>query len=37
MDKLTITLNKIGIQIDSDTINYMLVNKYGEFSADSFR
>ena len=37
IDKLTITLNKIGIQIDSDTINYMLVNKYGEFSADSFR
>lgn len=37
IDKLTITLNKIGIQIDSDTINYMLINKYGEFSADSFR
>lgn len=35
--KITITLNKIGIQIDSDTINYMLINKYGEFSADSFR
>ena len=37
IDKITITLNKIGIQIDSDTINYMLINKYGEFSADSFR
>lgn len=37
IDKLTITFNKIGIQIDSDTINYMLINKYGEFSADSFR
>ena len=37
IDKLTITLNKIGIQIDSDTINYMLINKYGEFSVDSFR
>lgn len=37
IDKVTITLNKIGIQIDSDTINYMLINKYGEFSADSFR
>ena len=37
IDKITIALNKIGIQIDSDTINYMLVNKYGEFSADSFR
>lgn len=37
IDKITITLNKIGIQIDNDTINYMLINKYGEFSADSFR
>lgn len=37
INKITITLNKIGIQIDSDTINYMLINKYGEFSADSFR
>ena len=37
IDKITITLNKIGIQIDSDTITYMLINKYGEFSADSFR
>ena len=37
IDKITITLNKIGIQIDSDTINYMIINKYGEFSADSFR
>lgn len=37
IDKITITLNKIGIQIDSDTINYILINKYGEFSADSFR
>lgn len=37
IDKITITLNKIGIQIDRDTINYMLINKYGEFSADSFR
>lgn len=37
IDKITITFNKIGIQIDSDTINYMLINKYGEFSADSFR
>ena len=37
IDKITITLNKIGIQIDSDTINYMLINKYGQFSADSFR
>lgn len=37
IDKITITLNKIGIQIDSDTINYMLINKYGEFSADTFR
>ena len=37
IDKITITLNKIGIQIGSDTINYMLINKYGEFSADSFR
>lgn len=37
IDKITITLNKIGIYIDSDTINYMLINKYGEFSADSFR
>lgn len=37
IDKITITLNKIGIQIDSDTINYMLINKYGEFNADSFR
>lgn len=37
IDKITITLNKIGIQIDSDTINYMLINKYGEFSVDSFR
>lgn len=37
IDKITITLNKIGIQIDSDTINYMLINKYGEFSSDSFR
>lgn len=37
IDKITIILNKIGIQIDSDTINYMLINKYGEFSADSFR
>lgn len=37
IDKITITLNKIGIQIDSDTINYMLINKYGEFSANSFR
>lgn len=37
IDKITITLNKIGIQIDSDTINYMLINKYGEFSADAFR
>lgn len=37
IDKITITLNKMGIQIDSDTINYMLINKYGEFSADSFR
>ena len=37
IDKITITLNKIGIQIDGDTINYMLINKYGEFSADSFR
>lgn len=37
IDKITITLNKIGIQIDSDTINYMLINKYGEFGADSFR
>ncbi|YP_010510088.1 DNA helicase [uncultured phage cr29_1] len=37
IDKITITLNKIGILIDSDTINYMLINKYGEFSADSFR
>lgn len=37
IDKITITLNKIGIQIDSDTINYMFINKYGEFSADSFR
>lgn len=37
IDKITITLNKVGIQIDSDTINYMLINKYGEFSADSFR
>lgn len=37
IDKITITLNKIGIQIDIDTINYMLINKYGEFSADSFR
>lgn len=37
IDKITITLNKIGIQIDSDTINYMLINKYGEFSAYSFR
>lgn len=36
IDKITITLNKIGIQIDSDTINYMLINKYGEFGADSF-
>lgn len=37
IDKITVTFNKIGIQIDSDTINYMLINKYGEFSADSFR
>lgn len=37
IDKMTITLNKIGIQIDNDTINYMLINKYGEFSADAFR
>lgn len=37
IDKITITLNKIGIQIDNDTINYILINKYGEFSADSFR